>query len=98
MSASGDARLPRGQLFSIAFCVFCDAVNLTIAFPFIIFMTMSLLNLKTNDPSLNAYAGLMAGAYPIGQLFAGVIIGRLSDKFRTRRLFIVIGLISNIVV
>jgi pyoverdine/dityrosine biosynthesis protein Dit1/MFS family permease len=88
-------RLPRIQLLVIVFAVFADAVSMTFPFPFLIFMAAQQLNLHNGDPQLNTYAGLAAAAYPIGQLFAGIVYGHLSDRFQTRKRFVQLGLLFN---
>jgi pyoverdine/dityrosine biosynthesis protein Dit1/MFS family permease len=90
-------RLPRVQLAVIVVSTFSDAVSMTFIFPFLVFMTSATFTppLQLTDPLINWYAGLAAAAYPIGQLFSGILYGWLSDRFRTRKRFIQLGLLFN---
>jgi MFS family permease len=83
--------LPTLQVFCIVFAVFADAMNMTIGFSYLVFMTAAMLGLDKGDALLNWYAGLAACSFPVGAMFSGVIYGRLSDKFHCRKPFLIIG-------
>ncbi len=54
-------KLPSKQTFILCFTLFSDALNLTIIFPFIVFLTAESMDKPITDHAENSYAAFLAG-------------------------------------
>lgn len=80
----------------ILVATFADCLNMTIALPFLIFLIRD-LHPSYSNATINLYEGILASAYAIGQFISSIAVGILSDKYRFRKQFILLGLTCNII-
>lgn len=75
--------------------LFCNAMNNTIAYPFIIFMVTDLFP-GESPTKINTLSGVVAAALPAGHFVSGFLFGSISDRLGKRRPVLMAGLFANI--
>lgn len=78
-------RVPWGRVSVVLACIFGDALNMMLVFPFLPFLVRDLVVIEAaHESSVAFYAGLLAGAYKLGQFAMAPAFGLASDHFGRR--------------
>lgn len=75
--------IPWPRVLVVVACIFGDALNMMLAFPFVPFMVRDFFG-SEREASVAAYAGLLAGTYKLGQFVVAPCFGYLADRFGRR--------------
>lgn len=75
--------VPWGPVGVVIACIFADALKMMLVFPFLPFMVRDLLGTEA-ESAVATYAGLLAGAYKIGQFVLAPAFGYFADAFGRR--------------
>ncbi|QIW97706.1 hypothetical protein AMS68_003224 [Peltaster fructicola] len=71
---------PYRQLFVLALCRISEPIAFMSIFPYVYYMIES-FHITSDDRGIALYAGMVTSAFAFAEFLAGVIWGRLSDRF-----------------
>jgi len=92
MALQSEGRLPLSQVIAVLAAQFCEAFQVNILFPFVVFMVRD-FHITEREADVGQLAGLLAATFSAAQFISGFFWGALSDRWGRKRV-ILIGLVG----